>query len=224
MTTQVFYYTVMLRITLLLIVFVLFTPVATEAHWPIVREEVAQHAIEVVPDPTRSRAYYGSLEGHPHAYEFTLTATTTVFIQTLLPDLPTGHNLTQPSGLLVEMLESGRVQEIMRLQSDQASWQSEFEPFGGDSYLQGPVFNKELSPGTYLFEVSTPENVSKYVLAIGDEERWGGINPFVLIGRIYQVKQFFEKPWYAVWQSPLYYLPTLLLLIGIGWYHVRRRR
>lgn len=221
MTTRACYYKDMLRVGVFG-VFLLF-PLLADAHWPIVRGEVSQHAVEEVVDPVWSRAYYGTLAGHPHTYEFTLTATTTVFIQTLLPELPAAHSLTKPSGLLVEVLPSGRVEEVVRLQPEQAEWMSEYEPFGGDRYLQGPVFDEVLTPGTYLFEISTPDNMTKYALVIGDEERWRGTNPLVLLGRIYQVKQFFEKPWYAIWQSPLYYVPTILLLLGFGIYYGRRR-
>lgn len=210
---------------LFLLALVVLVPSLADAHWPIVRESVSQHAVETVRDPAWSRAYYGVLEGHPHTYEFTVAATSTIFIQTLLPDVPDDTVFTKPSGLLVEVLASGRVAEIIRLTPGEANWESEFEPFGGDRYLQGPLFRDELAPGIYRFEVSTPDNMTKYVLAIGDEERWSGTNPLTLLGRIYQVKQFYGKPWYAVWQSPFYYVPTIILLGILGfWYYRRQRR
>lgn len=201
-------------------------PSLAHAHWPEVLGDVPQNAVETVPDPTMSRAYYGTLEGHPHMYEFTLAATTTVFLQTLSPDLEraAGSELVKPTGLLVEMLPSGRVAEITRLYPAASKWPVEYEPFGGDRYLEGPVFEDVLPPGRYRFEVSTPDNVTKYMFVIGTEERWGSTNPFSLLGRIYQVKQFYEKPWYAVWQSPFYYIPSLFLLFGcVVWYSRRRQ-
>lgn len=216
------YYSTMFRFVLVGVLLV--CPVVSEAHWPVLRGDVAQHAVETVPDPAKSRAYYGTLTGDPHTYEFTLAATSSMFIQTLLPDLGGQAGLVKPTGLLVEVLPNGRVSEVTRLYPDDAQWEAAFEPFGGDSYLQGPMFNEILPPGRYRFEVSTPDNVTKYVLAVGDEERWTGTNPLVLLGRIYQVKQFFDKPWYTVWQSPFYYVPTLVLIIGgLAWLYYRRR-
>jgi hypothetical protein len=78
--------------------------------------------------------------------------------------------------------------------------------------------------GTYRIEVSTPDNIGKYVLVTGFLEDQSEIGFFETMRRIAAVKEFFEKPSVAVLQSPFYFVP-LLIVIGLcgGLWYWRRR-
>ena len=97
----------------------------------------------------------------------------------------------------------------------EASWTEVSDKSTGDTYLAGGSFEGVLEPGTYLVEVSTGENLGKYVLQIhtGELTKDSKRSYFATLGDVAKIKVFFEKPVIAVFQSPSYYIPLLLLLL-----------
>jgi hypothetical protein len=193
------------------------------AHVPNLVEQATPKDIVTIEDPTLSQAFYGEMRGFPHTYEIRATEPFYLFTKILIPDLEgSGNNV---SGIIIKEPENGgRVTEITRLRAKEAAWESEYEPFGGDSYRNGPTFEKELEAGTYRIEVHTPDNVEKYVLVVGTREEMS-IGYFETVRRIAEVKEFFGKSKLRAVESPFVYVPLLGLMTvsGIVWY-VRRRR
>lgn len=215
-----------LKKTLVFCVFIaLLVPVLTWAHKPFVVEPASSDDYVVVEDPTISSAYYGELTGYAHTYLIASTEPLLLETEILVPDIDGIE--TNRSGLIVRKREDGRgVEEVARLYPDESSWESYYEPFGGDSYRQGPTFSAEIPPGEYLVEVSTPVNEGKYVLVFGSIEDFSDLSFLELLGRIYEVKKFFDKPTIAVLQSPFYLVPTVVLLVVafVAWRFIKRRR
>lgn len=191
--------------------FVLLLPVFALAHQPAVVDFTNYDDNEVVEDVTLSQAYYGDLINFPHTYEINLTKPETLFVELLVPDIE-GID-TNRSVLIVKRNPSGRVREVARLVPEEAEWESFYEPFGGDSYLRGPSFKQELEAGSYLIEVSTGDNLGKYVLVVGEREDFSNLGYFETVKRIYEVKKFYGKSPLAVLQSPIISVPLLVLLI-----------
>jgi hypothetical protein len=164
------------------------------------------------------------LQGFPHTYEFTVTEKTPLFVEVLVPDIKSSTN--NVSSIIVrEADRGGRVTEVARLHAKDATWESFYEPFGGDSYRRGAQFEADIEPGKYRVEVHTPDNVEKYVLVVGKREEFSGLGYFALLGRIAEVKTFFEKPRISIVQSPLVYVPLIIIALVAGgvWYWRRRR-
>lgn len=202
---------------------ILVFPVALFAHKPFVVEFAAYKDIYPVSEPEVSQAFYGNLTGFPHRYEFTLNENQPVFMQVLVPDIEGVEN--NRSGVLVRKKDDGTVTIVGRMNASDASWETVYEPFGGDSYRDGATYESELPAGDYLVEISTAENLGKYVFVIGELEDFSDLGYFGTLGRIYEVKRFFDKPPIAVFQSPFYYVPFgILVLIGVGTYLYRRKR
>jgi hypothetical protein len=193
------------------------------AHVPVLIHPETVDAITMIEDPDLSQAFYGTMVGFPHTFEINATESFTLFTQILQPDIESSvHNI---SGIIIQVPEPGkRVKEITRLNAKDAGWESEFEFFGGDTYIHGPQFETELGPGTYRIEVHTPDNLDKYVLVVGKREEMT-IGYIELIRRLAGVKEFFDKSQLMVVQSPFVYVPLLGIgLVGMGVWHVRRRK
>ena len=202
------------------LVILLFTFAHTaNAHVPVM--VVPERVIDVqqIEDPEISRAYYGELTGFPHTFEITATKPFVLYAQVLEPDIDGVEN--NHSGIIIKERENGRgVEEVARLRSREASWESFYEPFGADRYLKGGQFEKEVAAGVYRIEVSTPVNKGKYVLSVGKIEDFSDVGYFETVANIYKVKQFFGKSPISMLVSPFIYIP--LIVIGLAGFFGRR--
>ncbi len=197
--------------------------IVVHAYVPNLIEQTSLRDIVTIDDPELSQAFYGSMTGFPHTYEITVTKPLHLYTHIRVPDIETSIN--NVSGIIIKEQGRGkRVLEISRLSAKDAEWKSNFDISGGDSYREGSTFEGELEAGTYRIEVSTPDNLSKYVLMIGTREEMS-IGYFERIGRLMDVKLFFEKSRFRIIESPYVYVPLLVVLmscISIFWY--RRHR
>lgn len=193
------------------------------AHTPVIVEQQTVGDITQIADPDLSQAFYGVLNDFPHTFEVRADKPFKLHTEILVPDIEESTN--NISGIIIKEQGKGkRVLEVARLSAKEATWESEFEPFGGDTYRHGSSFDKELDAGVYRIEVHTPDNRDKYVLVVGTREEMS-IGYFELIGRMIEVKKFFGKSPFMIIESPFVYIPLLLILIigGVVWY-VRKRR
>lgn len=198
------------------------TPV--HAHVPLVVEQESLHDITVIEDADLSQAFYGTLTDFPHTYEIRAKEPFHLYAEVLVPDIEGQENVV--SGIIIkETGHKGRVEEVTRMLAKDASWESFFEPWGADSYRKGGVFERDVEPGVYRIELSTPNNHEKYVLVVGKREDFWAIGYFETIGRLMDVKTFFGKSKFRVIESPLVYVPllTIALIILVIWM-VRRKR
>lgn len=203
--------------------FFLLSVPTTYAHIPVLIEQSSLHDITPIETPDISHAFYGTLNGFPHTYEIVSREPFTLFAEVLMPDI--GGIEKKVSGIIIrEVGESGRVAEVSRLLAKDASWESFYEPFGGDRYVRGTSYEGNLEAGVYRIEVSTPDNNQKYVLVVGKKEEMAGVGYFELVGRIADVKAFFGKSRLLVIQSPFVYVPLILLMIGVAAVYYRRVR
>jgi len=197
-------------------------PGAVEAHVPIIMEQDSLKDIAIIEDPDLSQAFYGELIGFPHTYEIRAIEPFTLFTQIMQPDIDSSQN--NIGGIIIkERPQGGRVEEVTRLRPSDALWETSYEPFGGDTYRMGPYFEKELNPGVYRIEVSTANNLEKYVLVVGKREEMT-LGYFELIGRIADVKVFFGKSKFRVVESPFVYVPLISIVVLIGIFSIHRRR
>lgn len=205
----------------LLTIFFCLPVVSVYAHQPNFPEPSSPDDYINVVEPLVSKAYYAELKDFPHTYRLKITEPTFFYTEILVPDFVTEKNRT---GILVREEDRG-VSEVARINPKDATWESFYEVFGGDTYLQGPKYETTLEPGNYIFEISTPNNLGKYVLVIGQEEEFSPGGFIKSLKDIYRVKVFMNKPFYMVFQSPFYYVPTLVLIllaISFWFYHKRK--
>ncbi len=203
---------------------ILFLTVAfqAEAFVPILVPPQLQSDVSMIEDPTLSQVFYGTLEGFPHTYEIHATQPFLLFTHIQQPDIESSKN--NVSGILIKLPEKrGRVTEVTRLKLKEDEWLTSYDPIGGDSYRDGPHYEAMLEAGNYRIEVHTPDNMEKYVFAIGTREEMT-IGYFERLRRLMAVKIFFEKSPIRIIESPLVYVPLIILGLGGCYFWYRRRK
>lgn len=68
------------------------------------------------------------------------------------------------------MLADSGPRPVVRLGGPGTGWRDFYEPFANDRYRQGPEYRARVPAGRYLVRVSSPDNLGKYALAIGERE------------------------------------------------------
>jgi len=207
-----------------ILLLVLLCPLLVDAHVPVLPEFASYDDAKTIVSPDISRAYYGELTSFPHRYEFVIEENNRdLFVEVLVPDIEAAAN--NIDAIIVKQHDAGYVDEVARLSAKDATWESFYEWFGGDSYRRGPGFEKTVEPGKYILEVFNANNVGKYVLVVGKKEDFSEVSIFETQQRIYEVKRFYGKSPLAVLQSPFYYVPTsvIILIALILWYRHRKQ-
>ena len=176
--------------SILVLLTLVLLPVAVFAHQPrIVNSETTQ-----VVDPEISKAYYSTLTGSPHIYTIDSKEAFDLYVGILVPDIA-----GQKKDVLVDIILDQRGTEasgawVMPLGDANFQWKKMFEPFGHDRYWQGPEYKNRVGAGKYEIRVSSPNNDSKYALAIGEIEAFDmkeGLNTIKLIPQL--KKDFFNE-------------------------------
>ena len=140
----------------------LFSAGPARAHQPVV---VDSDTTEVV-DPEISKAYYGVLSGAAHTYMITSEVEFNLYVGILVPDSETPKRDVKA--------EIFRGEELVEsLGGVDAEWVTFYEPFAQNTYWDGGEFRLRAPPGVYSVRISSPDNSSKYSLAIGEIEYFG---------------------------------------------------
>lgn len=163
----------------------------------------------IVDYPEISKAFYGNLDGNPDYYLIVLNESFDLYLGILSPDISQSEKdfsakVTGPQNI--------------SLDGTLMKWTPFFEDFAGDSYWQGPEFDKEVEQGRYLIQVSSPDNSGKYVLAVGKSEEFPPKEAFNAVFSLPKLKkEFFEKPMFTAFFNILgiYFLFFVFILIFV---------
>jgi hypothetical protein len=118
-------------------------------------------------------------------YQFTIRRDTPVFVQVLVPVCPAyaafrpsyaivGPGLPAPGQQLPFDLPGGYGAIVVADYDPPQAWPTMYEPFGNQTYYQGPTFDQTFStPGTYYVVYWDPAGLGgDYVAVLGDKEIW----------------------------------------------------
>lgn len=163
-----------------------------------------------VQNPEISQAFYAKLSGSPQVYRIVSDKPLRLYVNLLVPALP-GID----TDVSAEVYSGSEAPEnlLNKLDGPSFVWTKFFERFGGDTYLKGPEYEEPVPAGTYLIRITSPDNLGKYAVAIGTEEKFPPgeiLRTIVLLPKL--KKTFFEK-------SPLtayFNLSGAFLLVVIG--------
>jgi len=136
-------------------------PLATSAHQPRL---VNDSTIEV-PAPEVSKAYYAELTGVPHTYYINSEKEFNLYLHLLVP-----KNSNPEGRFSAALYDMATDEELYFLDGDNFEWKEFFEPFGHDTYLEGPEYKTVMPAGQYRVAVFNQFNQGKYALAIGGLE------------------------------------------------------
>jgi hypothetical protein len=151
---------------LYLFLFALFVASPILAHQPV----IVGKATEEIRDPAISRAFYDALAGQPRSYFINTDKAFDLYLNLLVPK---NTNASGHYSARVYRLLDGRRQLLVDLKASSVEWREFYEPFGGDTYLKGPEFKRNVPAGRYAIEVYSAGNRGKYVLAVGEKEFFG---------------------------------------------------
>lgn len=200
---------------------IFFTPTVSAFEAVSVSPRIPYEAITIDPRIATLRSYLGELTGDPHMYEFTIGESQTLALKIKQKDV----ELLPLSVIIVKARDNDRgVREIGRV-SGQAStsWQYVYDGLLGLPLIEGESFTIELEAGVYRVEVSTPENVGKYLLAIGTEDSEAGY--FASVAAVYRTQQFFDySPFRILSSSYIYYPIGIILLLTLIFFTWRYRQ
>ena len=190
------------------------------AHQPLVPSTTSSVDVD---DPTISKAYYAELKGSPDTYHIVSEGSFPLYLNILVPDI---QGVTEDYTLTIT--RDGQPWAVLAPGAE--AWKLFSEPFGGDRYLMGPEYRQTVPAGDYDVIVSSPDNVGKYVLAIGEIESFSFGEVLRTLVNMVTVKHYFGKPAVAVLESPLVSIPLGLLFVallvvtwGVLWRRQHRR-
>ena len=178
-----------------------------------------------IPEYTDGWWSYSELRDYPEMYGFVLTSTTTV--QLRIDAIDHADESPSISGILVQDRGQEGVSEIGRFLADDAAWDVFIDRRTRMMYRNGPEITRELGPGNYRVEVSSPSNEGRYVLKLGSSETPNS-GYFESLREIRATQDFHGFGWSYMLRTSHVYVPILLffMLIGIAgtyWYARRQR-
>lgn len=166
-------------------------------------------------NPEVSQAFYGELKGGREHYIITEDSEFDLYIQILVPDIPGARR-----DFVVEIIARDLNET---LNGSSFIWKNFYEEFAGDYYLQGPEIKQRVGPGTYFIEVYNNDNQGKYILVVGQEEKFPINEMLHAILVMPELKHYFGKPIFLSYfnRIGLYTLGFLVLLaiiiLGAFW-------
>ena len=179
------------------------------AYNPIIAEP--SQAYEIIPiegDPYVQREYLGNLSDFPDMYELTSDVAFTLQVK-----VRQRANGVAPFGLIIvrQNEDDGGVTEVVRLNQPLEEWTEVKDSTLGMKFLEGTVLSREVEPGTYRIEVSSPDNKGDYMLIVGDELVRTGF--FGTLADVYKVQRHFGyTPFHMLFSNYLYYLLGIIVV------------
>lgn len=175
-------------------------PFTASAHQPRL---VTSPSMNVI-DPEVSKAYYGTLSGAPHIFHIASDKPFMLYVNILVPAI-----VNQKTDVSTVVIQSGGTSTPLALLGGvNGIWKLMFEEFAHDNYLQSGEYKAEAPAGEYDLWVSSAQNDSKYVLAVGETEDFNPkeiVNALVLVPKI-KSDFFVESP-----------ISFILSVYGIGY-------
>ncbi|MFH1671772.1 MAG: hypothetical protein ABH889_03320 [Candidatus Portnoybacteria bacterium] len=156
-----------------------------------------------VEEPEISKAYYGQLSDNSVVYQIEAEQPFGLYVNLLVPAIDNAKK-----DFIIEIRKNGVLLDMLNGRS--YAWTDFYEPYARDRYFKGPEFKQEVGPGDYEIEIFNADYDGRYVLAIGQEEKFG-IKEIIKTAYILPVIKvvFFDK-------SPLVSLFNLSGLILVG--------
>jgi hypothetical protein len=170
----------------------------TLAHNPRLVWDTKNTAISpiLIEKPEISQAFYGILKNKPEYYKIKIEKPSIIYFGLLVPE---NNNASLGLSAKLIKLDSPDSDIKMYLDGNKIIWESYFEEFAGDFYLKGPEETKYLRKGEYLLEITSEDNVGKYVLTVGQDESFPLNEAMKTIISLPKLKiGFFEEPVYML--------------------------
>jgi len=189
-----------------------FSPVVTEVAQPYDVVTIDEQAI-------KAQEYLGELSGFPIMYEVTSDEPFVLQAQ-VQQRYRAGAEPIAFSLIAIRQNErGGGVTEVARLSQSASDWQRLKDARLGFSLWTGSILSETVEPGTYRIEVSTPENLGKYLLSFGTAD--SDDSYVTSLAGVTRTQQFFGLSFFTLLASSYVYYPLgvifLLFMMQRGW-------
>lgn len=133
--------------------------------------------------------YLGELSDFPVMYE--ITGKEPFDIQARVRQRYNGSEKPVPFSLIVirQNERGGGVTEVSRLRPGTDGWTMVKDSVFGMTFWESDVLFSAVEPGVYRIEISTPENIGRYMLILGDGEDMPGY--FTTLANVRTTQKFF---------------------------------
>lgn len=180
-----------------------FSPQITEIARPYEVVTIDEQAVH-------TQEYLGELTGFPIMYEVTSDEPFTLQAQVRQRYRSKSEPVAFSLIAIKQDERGGGVTEVARLRPDSSDWQRVPDSLLGFSLWEGSNVSVAVEPGTYQIEVSTPENIGKYLLSFGNEDSDDGY--FASLAGVKRTQQFFGFSLFRLLASSLVYYPLGVIL------------
>ncbi|MCW4032324.1 MAG: hypothetical protein NWF08_02910 [Candidatus Bathyarchaeota archaeon] len=167
----------------------------------------------IIEEPEISYAYYGKLQGSPQLYKIESDEAFSLYVSLLVPYI--GQEETP--NVEFHIWKNG--EKIVKMH-DYQNWTKWYEEYGGDWYLQGPIYEANVEAGIYIVEVHSDTNLEEYTLAIGKVERFGPREILWTIIILPVMKAIF---WDNYMLISIYVIIAVAIILIIFWIYKKRK-
>mgnify|MGYP001220466827 CR=1 FL=1 len=160
----------------------------SKAHQPVLNDlnPVSFNDPYLIKKPEISKAIYSTLQGKPHLYKISSDVNFKFYVGITVPKIESCSNFKKFS---FQILDTNK-NLIEEFDGKNFKWWSWYEKYGKKWYWVGPETgadfksNETFDAGDYYIKVFNEKNMGNYVLATGDDEKFGPLViaklPFIL--------------------------------------------
>ena len=185
-----------MKTKLLLFLIFLFAITSSFAHQPILNSdgEMSPDKPYVIENPEISKAIYSTLEGIEHYYMISSDKPFNFYAGLTVPKIDDCNDFLRFSFAVLD----SDFHTIQDFDGQKYQWWEWYEPYGKKWYWVGPEYGEGFKSsnvfdaGSYYIKVYNKDNVGKYVLAVGDIEKF---TPLVIAKAIVTVPIINKKFW-----------------------------
>ena len=185
-----------MKTKLLFFVVFLFVITSSFAHQPILNSdgEMSSNKPYVIEYPEISKAIYSTLKGNDHYYVISSDKPFNFYAGLTVPKIDGCDNFLRFSFAVLD----NDFHTIQEFDGQKFQWWEWYEPYGKKWYWVGPEYGKDFKSsnlfdaGTYYIKVYNKDNIGKYVLAVGDIEKF---TPVVIAKTLVALPKINKKFW-----------------------------
>ncbi len=185
-----------MKTKLLFFVVFLFVITSSFAHQPILNSdgEMSSNKLYVIEYPKISKAIYSTLKGNDHYYVISSDKPFNFYAGLTVPKIDGCDNFLRFSFAVLD----NDFHTIQEFDGQKFQWWEWYEPYGKKWYWVGPEYGKDFKSsnvfdsGTYYIKVYNKDNIGKYVLAVGDIEKF---TPVVIAKTLVALPKINKKFW-----------------------------
>jgi len=195
----------------LLSLMIAFVSFSATTHAAFIHEPAAVIDVPVLTNFT-DETIYGTLSGFPHTFSFTTLQEVPFSMQVSMSEKEESRDVS----LILVKEEKRGVSEVGRLDGKKSEWVENYNIARAVTFVEGSALSYTLEPGTYKFEVSSPENNKGYRLILGEGDS-------SVFKELAMVRSVFGLSSFSIVFSPYIFIVFFLGAVFIGYRKYKKK-